>query len=280
MEKIIVPIDFSKQAAHAFDLALQLANTHKYQVTALHIVEFPAGGVIDPVGVVAPIYDKKFLDQIKKNGEEKMKDFLKQFDETERVEARVEIGNAYSGIADRLSEEDFDLIIMGTKGASGFREFFIGSNTEKVVCTAECPVIAVREKVDVKSIKNIAFAIGGPEASEDMMAHIKQLQALFNARLHMVRINTPNNFEQDVIMRPLLEKFAERHMLNNYTVNIFNDIYEDRGILNFANVINADMIAMGTHGRKGLDHLLAGSVAEDVVNHATKLMWTYHIKKD
>jgi nucleotide-binding universal stress UspA family protein len=48
--------------------------------------------------------------------------------------------------------------------------------------------------------------------------------------------------------------------------------------MRFTNDINADMIAMATHGRKGLAHFLSGSIAEDLVNHVSCPIWTYILK--
>ena len=55
---------------------------------------------------------------------------------------------------------------------------------------------------------------------------------------------------------------------------------EEEGIVQFANSINADLIAMGTHGRKGLSHMMSGSMTENVANHGKSLIWTYVMKKD
>jgi nucleotide-binding universal stress UspA family protein len=67
-------------------------------------------------------------------------------------------------------------------------------------------------------------------------------------------------------------------MFTNYTTNVFNDSYEESGVINFTHTIGADMIAMGTHGRKGLTHILSGSVTEDVVNHVDCPIWTFTFK--
>lgn len=77
---------------------------------------------------------------------------------------------------------------------------------------------------------------------------------------------------------PELEKFAKRFMLKNYTLNIFGDFAEEDGIINFSKNVKADMVVMRTHGRKGLAHLGAGSIAEDVVNHIECPIWTFKIK--
>ena len=54
------------------------------------------------------------------------------------------------------------------------------------------------------------------------------------------------------------------------------DILEET--LNFAEDIDAELIALATHGRTGLMHLLSGSIAEDVVNHAKRPVWTFRLK--
>jgi hypothetical protein len=108
---------------------------------------------------------------------------------------------------------------------------------------------------------------------------VKALQNFFKATLHIVWINTPSNFTRDSITHDRLKAFAKRFMIKDFTLSIFNDPFEESGVINFTHMIKADMIAMGTHGRKGLNHIMSGSVAEDIVNHVDCPIWTYSIKK-
>jgi nucleotide-binding universal stress UspA family protein len=94
-----------------------------------------------------------------------------------------------------------------------------------------------------------------------------------------VRINTPANFQRDLVVKKYMEDFAKKLGLKNYTINIFNDMTEEEGIIYFADSIDADMIAMATHGRTGFAHVLAGSIAEDVVSHSKRPVLTYVVKK-
>ena len=66
--------------------------------------------------------------------------------------------------------------------------------------------------------------------------------------------------------------------MKNYTINIYSDKVEEDGIIFYAQDINADLIALATHGRSGLLHLLSGSIAEDVVNHAKRPVWTFRLQ--
>ena len=72
--------------------------------------------------------------------------------------------------------------------------------------------------------------------------------------------------------------FVKENNISNYTLNIYNDKVEEDGIIFFAQDIDADLIAIATHGHTGLVHLLSGSIAEDVVNHAKRPVWTFRLK--
>lgn len=75
-----------------------------------------------------------------------------------------------------------------------------------------------------------------------------------------------------------MEEFVKEHQLENYSMEVFNSSSEEEGIIEFAEDSNADLIAMATHGRTGFLHLLSGSIAEDVVNHAKRPVWTMKVK--
>jgi K+-sensing histidine kinase KdpD len=109
---------------------------------------------------------------------------------------------------------------------------------------------------------------------------VKALQSFFKAHLHVVWINTPLNFTSDSETTKRLEEFAKRFMLKDYSIHVYNARDEEKGILEFTNKVKGDIIAMATHGRKGISHLLNGSLAEDVVNHTKGLVWTYSLKNE
>jgi len=80
------------------------------------------------------------------------------------------------------------------------------------------------------------------------------------------------------VIRKQTEDFVEKYKFKDYTLNIYNDFIEEDGIIYYSEDIEADMIALGTHGRTGFMHLISGSIAEDVVNHAKRPVWTCRIK--
>lgn len=281
MKKILVPTDFTENAQNAFDLAFEVARDNKAKMYLLHVVEYPIGATIDPIGVsIVQPTDTQLIDELTNNAREKLKTIEEKLvKDGMQVETSVDLGNAYLNIVDKVKDGDIDMVIMGSHGASGFKEFIIGSNAEKVVRHATCPVITIKQPLHINDVNSIVYASDFNDVSKDVIMNLKQLQRIFNAKIHFVRINTPNNFEKDRVMRRLIENLIEKNEFLNCDYTIYNDIYEEDGLINFAEDIKADMIAMATHGRTGISHLISGSIAEDVVNHAKRPVWTYHIGK-
>jgi len=223
-------------------------------------------------------FEEAFIKDMKAHAEKnfaKMKE--KWAKEGPKVSSYVEFGGTTSTIRDFINEKKIDLILMGTHGASGVKEFFIGSNTEKIVRTAGVPVISIKKQLKLQSIKNIVFPTIADLNHEELVSEVKALQYFFKATLHILYVNTPSTFNRDLEIKPRLKAFAKRFMLKDFTLNVWNDYSEEEGLKNFVNESKADMIAMATHGRRGLNHLMSGSIAEDAVNHINCPIWTYKI---
>ena len=163
---------------------------------------------------------------------------------------------------------------MGTKGASGLSEVLIGSNTEKVVRRARCPVLTVKEGVDESVFNSIVYATSMGKHEERVVETIKELQQGYNSKIYIVWVNTPNNFKADRLTKALMRDFAQKHNLSNYEVHVFNDVIEEDGIRHFADEVDAGMIVMSTSSHTGLSRIIRGSIAEDMVNHARRPVLT------
>ncbi len=287
MKKILVPTDFSEQAINAMEFACQIAEKSGASVLALHMVDLSGfidysaiGNSYSMLGTTAGIgFDEKVLKSLTENAEEKMAEFLKKFSGyAVSIEQKIEFGNAFQFIVEEIKDSAFNLAVMGSKGSSGVEEFLVGSNTEKVVRYAKCPVITVKSSVKIESIKDIVYASKFTHEENHIMDELRKIISITGAKIHLVRVVTPNSFETTRNIKSIIKGYVEKHKLDNYTINIYNDVVEEDGIIYFARDIDADMIALSTHGRTGLMHLLSGSIAEDVVNHARRPVWTFKQK--
>jgi nucleotide-binding universal stress UspA family protein len=280
MIHILVPYDFSKMAIHAFDFATKLSTTYsKLHITLIHVVELPLnanvgymGGGIDPLSDYQnQVYFRELLEQRKKELDQLKKKYTSP---KYHLDAVVTVGNVFREITTVITDKKPDLVVMGSSGTSGWEEFWIGSTTEKIVRTAPCPVITIKGETDPSQLKKVVFASSFDELDVDLAARIKNMQQVFDAQFYFVSINTPGNFITSREAQHRLDKFIHRYKFVQVHTEIYNSLSEDAGILEFADDIGADLIAMATHGRTGMLHLLTGSIAEDVVNHSKRPVWT------
>jgi nucleotide-binding universal stress UspA family protein len=279
MKKILVPCDFSKPAVNAFRFAIDVASQSKGIIHLLHVIELPV--LHDTVLMPVLNFEEQLLKDMKESAETRFKKISDKYNTEElNVVFRVEYGPVSRMIQDYIEKESIDLVVMGSHGATGVRELLLGSNAERIVRSSSVPVLVTKDYYK-GPIRNIVFPNTlDTENQEDLTMKVKALQAFFKARLHIVWINTPLNFTSDNLTQERLEVFAKRFMLKDYTINIFNQTDEEKGIVEFAKSIKGDLIAIGTHGRKGVSHMLNGSLAEDVVNHYKGLVWTYSLKRE
>jgi len=287
VKKILVPTDYSEQANYALDFAYQIARRSEAEIYLLNVIDYPGlstawSGGMNVIGGAEPPFDtmdENFINNLMERSKEEMRSMVKKLNEHDiTIHELVEIGNPFFMITEKIENENINLVIMGSKGASGLEEVLIGSNTEKVVRHAKCPVITIKQKRDFNKIHKIALASNFEGDQSHVVEELQKLQDIFNAEFHLVRINTPNNFENTRKIKKKMQDFVSNYHIKNYSLNIYNDYMEEDGIIYFAQDIDADMIALATHGRTGIMHLLSGSIAEDVVNHAKRPVWTCRIK--
>ncbi len=281
MKSILVPTDFSKPSFIAAEVAVDIAKKAGSKVVFLNVVEEATDGSFNVEGQVSQgrwedrLFTFKMIEKAKKQLEKMVKD--PKFAAVD-VTGELRVGNPFHGMRTIITEHKVDLVVMGTSGRSKTESMLIGTNTERVVRHAKCPVLTVHEKPASSNFKNIVYATAMAKDEEVFSRIVKRAQTLYNSTLHLVRVNTPGDFQQDHIVKTYMEKFAKKLQLKNYTINVYNDLTAEEGIIRFSDSVNADMIAMATHGRTGFAHVIAGSVAEDVLGQAKRPVLTFVVK--
>lgn len=273
MKRILVPTDFSVHAEHALKTAAKIAKKNKSKIILIHMLELP----MVSNDAVTRAREMPELILFKNKAVERLNSILSaSYLEGIELEKMIQFEMAFEGIIESAIKKEVDLIVMGSHGASGFQEMFIGSNTEKVVRNSTIPVLVVKENTDFK-VDNFVFASDFSEAMKEPFKKAVAFAKAFDAHLHLLTVNTPNNFKSTRVAKKILADFVADFDLENYSTHIYSDINVEKGILHFANDIDADLIGMSTHGRKGLSHFLNGSISEDLVNHAQKSVITFKI---
>ena len=267
MKKILVPTDFSEHASYATEVAAQIAKQYDEEIYLLHILDIETYGgtggesVQDiPEGLFLLKLAQKRFDELLK------KPYLKGV----KIVDAIQFETTYKNITEQAEKHNIDLIVMGTHGVSGVKEFFVGSNTEKVVRMAHCPVLSIKARHENFSMKDVVFASNFEKEAYEAFPHFESLFSTFKSRIHLLCVSSPNHFNNTVDAEQNMQEFANRFQLENYTINLYNDKDIEAGVLHFSEAIMADVIAVSTHGRSGISTILHASVANSLVNHAPR----------
>lgn len=274
MKKILVPTDFSEQAENALKVAAQLARKNKSEIYLLHMLELPLS-LVDPANSGGDMPEALFFMKLahKRFKEMMSKDYLEGI----KVFETVQFQETFDGIVEAAGKHSVDLIVMGSHGASGFKEMFIGSNTEKVVRTSNIPVLVIKNKHEAFTVKNFVFATDYSKSNKKPFLEAVNFAKKIGAKIHLLFVNTASNFMTTDEINKMADEFLKDVSIKNYSLNIYNDTTVEKGILNFAQSIDAGLVGMSTHGRKGLAHFFNGSISEDLVNHAKRPVITFKI---
>jgi len=206
--------------------------------------------------------------------------FLKQISFDVPVQHRITEGRPAQGILKYASQNNIDQIIMGTHGASGLREWAIGSNTQKILRQSPCPVLAVKHYDTPLKLKHILFVSDFEDEALPLFKHTADLAGRTEAELHLLNVETPDKFFQIPIreiesMKSMAKMFDGTSTLHTNTAwNVENGIRKAIGTLDI------DLVVMANHGLSGFRYLFYNSITEGVVNHLDIPVLTARIRKE
>lgn len=277
MKRIIVPIDFSEHSEFALEAAANLANKYGSELIVLHMLEL-SNAILTSNGSSINEEAVFYL----KLAEQKFEAFLdKPYLEGIKITPIVKHFKVFSEVNDIANEHNANLIVMGSHGASGVKEVLVGSNTEKVVRHSDIPVLVIKHNPILLDFENGVFASDFSDEAVTPYLNAKVTFQKLGAKMHLVYVNSPDgNFRSTVEIDKKVSLFlkkADGDLDNLQNVHVVSDYSIEKGILNFANMIGADLIAVATHGRKGLAHFFEGSISEDIANHSTLPVMTFKI---
>lgn len=273
MKKIVVPTDFSDCAFDALKVAADISRKSKgVKIELLHTYERPYNGLeIDKLQQATDRREKR------RSMEKLINDkVLNGLD----VKSGFKIDKNVWEVVNVAPIKNTDLLVMGTHGSKGWKEVFIGSNTQRVVQMAKCPVLTVKSRTKKFDLKEVVFVSDFHKESEVAFPGIKGLLDIFNPKIHLLTINTPYSFNPTHYNESVMGNFAEKFKLKNYEMHIYDERTVEEGLLNFMGGVRADLVCIPTHGRTGFSHLINGSVTESLVNHlSTPVLTTKIIQK-
>lgn len=180
---ILLPTDFSENAEIACQFAFDLAKRSQGRVEVLHAYDLPYSD---------RSMTTSLLEVMKDNAENNMAEFKKELEAKypdTPFNTRVNLGNPIRIIHEIANDSNIDMVVMGTKGASGLEEILIGSNAASVIQNTVKPVMVIPPKAQLQAVEKIIFASDlDPKVRSEPLKQLADFAALNGAKIDVVHV--------------------------------------------------------------------------------------------
>lgn len=280
INKILLPTDFSETASNALKQAISIAIKAKAELKLVHVI-------IPEMNYEASVpipHSKSYNANLKKNVEKKLENLAGQIEKVNsiKVSIKVTLGVPHKEICSIAEEEEIDIIVMGTHGASGISEFFAGSNASKIVAHANCPVITIQKLPKAKGFKNIILPIRSEMNSRQKVDYVVEMARLFSSTILVTGFADKKDKADQTKMKQYVkqvEKYLTKLKMNFKSTQIVADNFT-KEILIYAIKNKADLIAIMNEHDFSLDQLIKGPYAKQFVNHSSIPVFSIPVYSD
>lgn len=180
-------------------------------------------------------------------------------------------GKVYQEIVAAAEELDVFLIVIGTHGSSGFEEFWIGSNANRIVSATERPIITIRGGVDIKrTISKIVMPIDSTLETRQKVPITALLAKYYDAEIHILATHITSVEDVRQRIRDYIAQ-VERYLKENYIRYVVAEV--DAGnitdaTIEYATGIGANLISIMDEQEKTASNIWLGPYAQQMVNHS------------
>lgn len=264
--KILLPTDFSKLSKVAVHYAAKLARKLNAEIILLNAVFIDA-----PPRAQSALKTSQILDAIVENVTLDFISLIKEIKQEtgSRINMSYKIIKGYpvkDVVETFASHNDIDLIIMGTKGASGLKKVLLGSNAAAVISNSSIPVITVPEHARFKHIKHIVYPFDLLAVNKEVKMLIQFVRPL-DPSIHLLHVASPDSkkkidkirMKSDLISKNKYPKFSVYISVNEDIEEAIDEYIAD---------VKADMLVMFTHKPTLLEKFFGKSVTREMAFHS------------
>jgi nucleotide-binding universal stress UspA family protein len=191
-------------------------------------------------------------------------------------------GKIYKEICHVADEEDAFLLVIGTHGSSGFEEFWIGSNANRMVSACNKPIITIRSGIDVgKDLKTIVMPFDNTKVTRQKLPMTALLANYFDSEVHILGLFTSKLDDLRYRIRNYVAQAEDYFKENNvrYKVLFLEADNLTDTILDYANKVDANLISIMTEQETTTANLWLGPYASQMVNHSPIPVMSIHPDK-
>lgn len=277
MKKILVPTDFSSDAANAVKFAYHYCKEKGSKFSLMNVYNFAVYDPNMPAEILSDVI-KQSCENSSAGLNLLIEEFQKAYpDFTNFLDNKITVeGNTIEAICKTVEDGKFDLIIMGTKGASGIEEVLIGSNAYSVLSKSKIPVLVVPEKSEYTGLNNVLYPIDLTCSEVPAVNQIKEIVDLKNSDLTFLHLS--GELEEDLTydekkcFDELKEKLADTSCKFEFAkcVNVSDCIEK------MIHTLKADLIVVSKKKRDFLENLFHKSISKKLACHTDVPLLALH----
>lgn len=274
MKNILLPIDFSENSLNAARYGAELATYTKDRLVLFHCYQLP----VEVMNTFGYISDDEYLRVETLELLEDIANGLVKSHPELSIKWMTDMGDFSTQVKRIVDDMEIDLVIMGTKGASGLKEIFMGSNTSHIIENIDCPVLAVPEDVKFKPLNKMLYATDFNIEDFESINKLCGLSKIFKAEVLVGHISDGRSKERDA---ELLEWFMELAGPKLCCGNIRFTIHENADFFDGINQIikeeGIDLISVSTVKKAFFDKVFGISHTRKLSCHLQVPLMAYHI---
>ena len=271
MQKILVPTDFSDNATKATDYAVALAEKTNAEIILLNVTTL-LNSTFSSRRALIKEYNNTRVAGIRDQLKELQQSIAANSDKV-KLTIKLYEGDVQDSILQCAKDENVDLIIMGTQGASGLKKIFIGSITAGIIGNTTVPVLAIPKKVEWKKLENILFATRQLDVDNKIFTPILKLAQLEAALIHVAVFTDTDDsdagdyMEHGRLLNAYRQTLPSRYKdINFKTVELEGEEFDDT-IEQYINNNQIDMMVMTTHKRSFWESVFNSSMTKEMSYH-------------
>lgn len=271
VKKILIPTDFSDTANIALDHAVTLAKICNAEISLIHVVSALSYKVALPEVEEDESQNAKIKNAINLKLESIASEIMQNHGV--KVDTLVVSGKVRDEVVKKAEELDSDIIILGTHGVSGLKEFFMGSNAFRIVSEASCPVLSVQSKAKRSEYKKIVVPIDSSFHSREKLGISVKFALKYDATLHVIGLRSYDHDDENLNARFRMKMKQVNDYLDEREVKYeSNTLYCQSNIavatMDYAVKNDADLIVIMTEQEINTTGFFMGPYAQQVVNHS------------
>lgn len=271
MNRILVPIDFSENSINALRFGVEVANKLKANLRIIHVKtkKFTYRYVAKDAEAILNVDLEGWMKGI-------IADFKKEYlAPGGTFDYKIREGNVFKEVSNQAKYDDTTMIVMGTHGASGFEDKYIGSNAYRLIHSAPVPVLTVRPERKWRGICKVVLPINSNKASRQKVPAVIGMANLFNAEILVVGIKEKGysllQSRVNAFVRQTVNFIKKNTNLKVDSV-VLSAKSEIVALIEYAKENDADVIATNVHHGSNLFENLIKPFANELINEAECLV--------